>query len=232
MGACVMALKWQMLMAAAKKFYTVKIYSDPGYGLTTVDGTLRRWKWFGTWQNIRDGAGVDAFPDSGVATAIIQAETLPWPLWHLLTRSIMTFAIPPDLPPAPYITKAVYKFYATQVYDQIGINPAWGLVESHPIANNNLVPADYQNLDSVPISTILNYAPGLGSQWHSLEVLPGYLSLIVPGQILKIGLREINYDAKNIVPYWAPWFMSGLDFLTVDYGDPEKWPYLEVTVDP
>jgi len=231
-GVAAAMLKWQMLRAVPKVPYTVKIYSDPGHGLVTVDGGLRRYNWWMPWPDIHDGPGVDADTDGGIAIAGFLSSPEPWPRWHMLQRSIMTFAIPPDIPPFPLLTKAVYKFYATQVYDQLGVNPAWGLVESHPIAPNNLVPADYQNLDATPISTLLNYASGLGGQWHSLEILPEYLYLVQPGTILEIGLREINYDAKDIEPYWANYRMSGLDFCTVDWSDPDRWPYLEVTIDP
>lgn len=232
MGACVMALKWQMLMAAAKKFYTVKVYSDPGHGLNSVDGTVRRWGWFKSWDDIRNGPGVDAYPDGGVAVSGIHSETLPWPLWHMIQRSIMTFYLDPALiPPGAPITKAVYRFYVTQMYDQLGIDPTFGLVESHPIDPNNLVPADYQNLDITPVSTILSYE-SIINEWRSLEILPEYLSLLVPGQILELGLREMKYDAANITPPWGPWLFSGVDFLTVDWGDPDLRPYLEVTIDP
>lgn len=232
MGACVMALKWQMLMAAAKKFYTVKIYSDPGHGLNSVDGYMNRWGWFKTWNDIRNGAGVEAGPDSAVAGAGIHSETQPWPLWHSIVRHIMTFYLDPALiPPGAPITKAVYWFYVYQMYDELQIDPTFGLVESHPIDPNNLVPADYQNLDSTPISTILSYTHII-NEWRSLEILPEYLSLLVSGQILKLGLREMKYDAANITPPWLPWKVSGVDFWTVDCGDPDKYPYLEVTVDP
>lgn len=232
MGACVMALKWQMLRAAAKKFYTVKVYSDPGHGLNSVDGTMQRWGWFLTWANIHDGAGVEAFPDDGMANAQIYSETLPWPRWHAMRRSIMTFYLDPAvIPPGAPITKAAYWFYVVRMYDELQVSPTFGLVESHPIAPNNLVPADYQNLANTPISTILSYESIIG-EWRSLEILPEYLSLLVPGQILKLGLREMKYDAANIEPHWDAWRISGVDFSTVDCGDPDKCPYLEVTVDP
>jgi hypothetical protein len=227
-----MALKWQMLKPAAKRTYTVKIYSDPGHGLNSVDGGARRWGWFKTWNDIRNGPGVEASPDGGSATASIQAETLPWPLWHMIQRSIMTFYLDPALiPPGLPITRAVYWFYVIAMYDEIQIDPTFGLVESHPIDPNNLVPADYQNLDSTPISTILSYTHII-NEWRSLEILPEYLSLLVSGQVLKLGLREMKYDAANIEPAWLPWRISGVEFWTVDSGDPDKRPYLEVTVDP
>lgn len=232
MGALAMALKWQMMMAAAKRTYTVNIYSDPGHGLVSVDGTVRRTGWFLSWSNVHNGVGTEAYPDATVAVAAIQGETQPWPLWHMIQRAIMTFAIPSDLPAAPLITKAEYKFYVDQVYDNLNCSPAFGLVESHPAAPNNLVPLDYQALDSTPISTVLDYGDVVAHQFNTLEVLPAYLSLIVPGSVLQIGLREMNYDVANIAPPWLPNCRSGLDFLTVDHADPDLWPYLELTIDP
>lgn len=226
-------LKWQQLRAyAEKKTYTVKIYSDPGHGLNSVDGTVLRWGWFKTWNDIRNGPGVEAHPDGPQAVSNIHSETLPWPLWHMIQRTIMTFYLDPALiPPGAPITKAVYWFYVTQMYDELQIDPTFGLVESHPIDPNNLVPADYQNLDSTPISTILSYTHII-NEWRSLEILPEYLSLLVPGQILELGLREMKYDAANIEPHWGPWYISGVNFETVDCGDPDLRPYLEVTYDP
>jgi hypothetical protein len=54
----------------------------------------------------------------------------------------------------------------------------------------------------------------------------------VSGQILQLGLREMKYDAANIEPHWDAWRISGFDFWTVDAADPDKRPYLEVTIDP
>lgn len=233
MEVCAPILKWQLLRARAKKTQVFKIYSDPGSGLVTVDGSVGRWYWWLPWANVHDGPGVVASPAGTVMSAGFLSSAWPSPiahLWQSLGRSIMTFDLA-VLPPGNPIMKAVYKFYVWQVYDQLGVNPAWGLVESHPIAPNNLVPADYQNLDSTIISTVLNYTDVVVGQFNSLEILPAYLSLLEPGTILKLGFREANYDIPNVEPAWGWYWASGIDIYTVD-APSDRWPYLEVTIDP
>jgi hypothetical protein len=226
-------LKWQILRAAAKGTQTVKIYSDPGSGLVTVDGVVVRSPGYNKrWADVHDGPGTGA--DTSGIVMLARIESSYWPFtgfWLQLHRSIMTFDLA-VIPPGAPITKATFNFYPYQAYDYLNILPQWALVTSNPIAPNNLVPADYQNLGTVAISTVLDHADVHVNQFNILEILPAYLSLLVPGDILKIGIREMKYDAANVEPKWGWYLASGIDILTVDHADPAKRPYLEVTYDP
>jgi hypothetical protein len=223
-------LKWQILRAYAKVPQPpLRIYSDPGSGLVTVDGVVRRNDYLMSWPNIHDGPGTSAYPGDTAMGAGFRSS--PWPgpnLWMILGRSIMTFD-GGKIPPGAEIIKATYNFYIYQCYDFLNCLPRWALVTSNPVVPNNLVPFDYQNLGITPISTALDYAAGLGGTWKSLEILPAYLSLVQPGVIIKLGFRETKYDAPNLNPPYSNYQASGIDILTVDYVDPAKWPYLEVT---
>jgi hypothetical protein len=213
----------------------IKIYPDKGIGLTSVNGSVARIEAFpgGSWLDIHDGPGTDTYPSNDTMGAGFQTSNWPMhPYWLSLSRSIMTFYIDPaQIPLGAKINKVIYNFYTYQVYDQLNCQPQWALVTSNPTTPNNLVPADYQRLGNTAISTVLDYCQEQG--WHFLDFLPSYLSLIQPGQILSIGLREMKYDAANIEPPNSPpYYASGIDILTMNYQDYTLWPYLEVTYQP
>jgi hypothetical protein len=223
-------LKWQILRAYVKVPQPpLRIYSDPGSGLVTVDGAVGRNDSSMLWPDAHDGPGTIAAPSNPILNATISGSYY-WVYhhWRAIVRSIMTFnkAL---IPPGADVTKATFNFYIYQCYDNLGCQPQWALVTSNPVAPNNLIPADYQHLGMVAISTVLDYAPGLNGTWQSMEVLPAYLSLVQPGGILQIGFREMKYDAANFEWPGQAGASSGLEITSVDFPTPGLWPYLEVT---
>lgn len=220
-------LKWQQLRAYAYPFESpVKFYSDTTHGRRTVDGAVRRINWSFTWADIRNGAGVDADTDGPTMGADFTSSTAT-NLWHILGRPIMTFYIDPaKIPVGAEIVKATYNFYVYQVYDTLICNPGWCLVQANPASPNNLVAYDYQSLSNTPISDVLEIASVVGAAYNKLTMLDSYLSLIIPGTILRLGIREKHYDIDYATPPWIQYRSAGMDINTVDSP---RQPYLEVS---
>jgi hypothetical protein len=181
---------------------------------------------FGTdWANIHNGPGVEALPDNitmgaGFATGVLG-------FWAILARSIMTFFIDPaKVPIGSTITKVTYNWWVIAKAGS-GLSAAWALVQSNPTNSNNLVPADYQLLQSTAISNVINYADVVFHAYNVLQVLNANLGLVIPGTILELGFREANYDMANIEPH--PNLDASVDIFTVEGTNP---PYLEVTFIP
>jgi hypothetical protein len=220
-------LKYQQLRAYAKVPQPpVKIYSDPLHGAQTVDGYARRYSYGNSWIGIHSEPGNEAYPDSTVMGAAFVGWTLPH-TWLTLARTIMTFYIDPaKVPPGAEVTLAKFKFWPYQVYDHLAANPAWCLVQSTPLSDNNIIPSDYLRTQATRVSDVLPMASVVLGVFNTLTMLDEYLSLVQPGSILRLGFRESVYDVTGLEPPWGSLYGSGIDVLSTDSA---YRPYLEVT---
>jgi hypothetical protein len=221
-------LKYQHFRAYAKTGpYVVKVYSDPGSGLTTVDGWVRRTSVIGDWwPDLVSGAGVDCSTIGDLNPTIHSSVFAN--RWIILSRAIMTFDLV-VVPPGADIQSAIFRGWIGGIADNLGLLPRLALVTSNPLSNNNLVAGDYPRVGAVPISTVLDFAFALQNSYQHLDILPAYLSLVEPGQILKLGIREQKWDASGISPAWLSYQITYFGFVSVDTAIAEHKPYLEIT---
>jgi hypothetical protein len=227
-------LKWQQLRAYAVPTYgppqTVNIYSDPGSGLTTVDGFAQRTGVIENWAVIWGWPGLSAWTnlprlDAGEAT------TSYVDCWQGLARSIMTFSLS-GIVPGSDIQSARFRGVGYSKTDTFGYKPKIALYQSYPLADNNVVAADYQHLYNTPLSNLIGYDDFVlnASNFFVLNELG--LALLIPGQVCRLGLREASYDAPFNMPPWKSSKVMMFSVCSRDHTTVAYRPYLEVTYRP
>jgi hypothetical protein len=228
------ALKWQQLRAYAGPTYgppqTVKIYSDPGSGLTTVDGHTQRTGVNELWAVIHDSVGLSGVtlePDMDCG----EASTSSVDRWQGLARAIMTFDLS-VIPTGSDIQSARFCGYGYRKTDTFGYGPQIALYQSYPLADDNVVAADYQRLYNTELSNVINYADFLTTGFNYFVLNEAGLALLIPGQICRLGLREAKYDAPGGKPVWKASKVMLFEVYSRDYATASRRPYLEVTYRP
>jgi hypothetical protein len=140
----------------------------------------------------------------------------------------MTFDLSP-IPIGSTIQTATYNIYTRAKYNNLRITASYALFSSTPLTNNNLVPTDYQQIGSTPISNVIPYASVPDAGPLAFTLLPSGLAHLIPGQIAKLAVREASYDAPNIAPPWRRSTGTSVIFWTTDWTTHSERPYLEVT---
>ena len=223
-------LKWQLLRAYARPPITpgiVKIYADPGTGLTTVDGYAQRTGVAETWNVIRTSPGLSAFAstqlnDFGVGSALSQD------MWQGIARLITTHSLA-VVPLGAEIIYAKYYFKGSYKVDSLGGQPQIAVYQSYPLADNNIVAADYQRLYNTPLSNLINYADFVIGGFNIFTLNDAGLALLLPGQICRLGLREAKYDAPGLPPTWRYWSAMYFQGYSVEASLLADRPYLEIS---
>jgi hypothetical protein len=227
-------LKWLLLRAYAGPTYgppqTVNVYSDPGSGLTTVDGDTMRSVFNEAWLMVHNGAG--NFHTTTAATLYVQVIAGSFSAtWNSIRRAIMTFSLA-AIPSGALIVSARFCLRGMGKTDTGGDKPQIAVFQSFPVADNDLADADYQRLYDTPLSNAIDYDSFTTTGFNYFTLNDQGLALVVPGQICRLGLREAKFDAPNIMPPWSSGkifrlFGASRDNTTVSYR-----PYLEVTYRP
>jgi len=205
---------------------TIKIYSDPGTGLTTVDGFAQRTGISGTWAAVHGGVGTSAIAGTRFTNISVTGSRV-WRKWDGIARTLMTFDLLP-IPIGSSILSARYRARGYRKVDSFGYKPQLALYQSYPLANNNLVAVDYQHLYNVPLSNIIGFDGFVVEGLNDFNLTAGGLALLAPGQICKLGLREAKFDAPYIEPAWIRSKNMLFMIYAVDDANPAYRPYLEV----
>jgi hypothetical protein len=209
---------------------TVKIYSDTTHGSTTVDGYAQRTGVAEPWATIHNSVGLGASPDINYLYAG-EAVNMWTGVWKGLARNIMTFKLL-SVPTYAQILSARFALCGYQKTDTYGSKPQIALYQSYPLADNNVVAADYQRLYNAVLSNIIGYDSYLTNGFNYFNLNAAGLALLIPQQLVRLGLREAKYDAPNIEgPSQANNVMLFYG-RSVDYSVVAQRPYLEVTFRP
>jgi hypothetical protein len=209
-----------------RRIEPIRLYSDKSTGLTTVDGDVQRTGSALTWANVHDGPGVLAMPGGGYMAAGI-ASDFAANKWQGISRMIMTFSLA-QIPPGTTIMSATFSGFVGSKMDTFGYNPEYALVQSNPTHDNNLVLADYQRLYAVPMSNALSHNAITVLAFNHWTLNTAGLAALVPGQIARLGMREMKYEAPNIEPPWMSSRQMLLYVYQVDYITTSYHPYLEI----
>lgn len=206
---------------------TVKIYSDTTQGKTTVDGWATRFGTAETWPVRHDGPGQSKDTLSWYLALGMSAYPIP-NLWRGLLRDIMTFSLL-VIPAGATIQSARFALYGYTKTLTGAWTPTEALYQSYPLTNNNLVATDYQRLYTVPLSQAISIPTFAIGAFNYFNLNAAGLALLIPQQIVKLGLREATYDAPNIQPAWASNKSFNISGFSTDYNIPTQRPYLEIT---
>jgi len=208
---------------------TVKFYSDSDPEVTTVDGFVNRQGYQTTWADLRNGAGTYHMDKWETLWAFFWASSAA-NKWTLLRRSIMLFNLA-SIPPGSLIISARLALWKVNAMDELGAAPTFCIVDSTPASNIDLVNADYQQLGLTPLSAAYSYTTLPIPGWHYIPLNAIGLTRIIPGTIVKLGLRDVKYDIGNVIPPWISAKRSYVEFNSGDNAYPPR-SYLEVTYQP
>jgi hypothetical protein len=209
-----------------RRIAPIRLYSDKGTGLTTVDGDVQRTGTALTWASVHDGPGVLAIPYGGYMAAGIASDR--WEnTWQGISRMIMTFSLA-QIPQGTTIMSATFNGFVGSKPDTFGYNPQYAIVKSNPTHDNSLILADYQRLYAVPLSNLLSNNNITSPALNKWTFTTQGLAALIPGQIARLGLREMKYEAPNSEPPWQGSRQMLLYIYQVDYILTSYHPYLEI----
>jgi hypothetical protein len=200
-------------------------YPDAHTETSSVDGMAQRYTASGeSWSNMRTGAGATAWDSITYAYVLIcsHANTSNW---VSLARAIVLFNTS-GLPDDCSITAAIVSIYGSLKADALNITPNINLYASTPASNTAIVAADYSQVGSTALSTLITYASFSVTGYNDFAL--NDLTIISKTSITKLGFRNANYDVSGTTPTWSSNVISELDFYTAEQGTGYK-PKLVIT---
>jgi len=208
---------------------TVNLHPDPHPEVTTVDGYVRPEDYQVGWAACHDNIG-GSFDDIGPLEGMQFLCHTTDNYWRILLRSILLFDAS-SIPAGSLIVSAHLYLHGYAKVNTGTWTLALNVFESFPNANTSLEKFDYQHLYDVPFSTKISYAAWDENGWNIFILNPTGLLKIIPQTIIKLGLREANYDAPDINPGWEAGKQAWIYCDSADAGL-AKSPYLAVTYRP
>ena len=204
--------------------------SDPGSGLTTVDGQVIRGSYGEPFLDLMTGPGGGASPATATLYADIMASVLP-NLWSVCTRSIMTFNLT-GIPSGHEIIEASFFLWGQGKNDTGGDKPRLALFNAYPQSKNNLIPADYQAIGHYALTNEIGYDDFHLGSYNELKFTATGLTFIKPNWINAFGLRESKFDALTMPPPWIAGRTLRFFGYSVDHTVPWQHPYLRIAHSP
>jgi len=167
------------------------------------------------WATIIAGAGTDVDHTTNYAAVGIHSDSIT-DKWDVLYRSILLY----DISSFPTTVTAASLSLWLVKYDDIVITPDFCLYEATPAADDDLVAADYGAIGSVEWSNILAYADLVDSDWNTWALnstgIAAVNTALGGDGILRLGLRNANYDVAASAPDWGSPNFSGINFWAVE----------------
>lgn len=206
--------------------YRDVFYSDPGSGLTTVDGYAARINIGDTWDQIHDGPGNSANTGAGGFYAQIQSSTTP-NTYLLIYRPIMTFNLA-IIPKENDILAAELYLYIHEKQDTANNCPAWTILTCSKGIYNDIYPDDYGSIGVANLTDIKPHSALTTGQYNVFTFRPDYLYYLTKGGLIALAFCEYNYDATGFEPPWSRSFIMRAQAYSADA--PYSWvrPYLVV----
>lgn len=205
---------------------TITLYTQPHPEVSSVDGGVLRWGVAESWATIRVGAGVLAYPSADLCyvefTTGYTSNT-----WQILNRIILDWDGTP-IPAGKTILSAKVRAYCSLKTLIGSLVPQYNIFQSNPASNINLVPADFQTFQAVPLSdSPIDYDDIVAGTWLEWDLNAAGLALINSGPI-PLGIREQYYDAEGNAPAWVRYDTVVVEFHMAEYSDDHR-PQLVVT---
>lgn len=212
---------------------TITLYPDPDPGVTCCDGfALADRGYYGVdWAELHGGAGTDGSAGgSGIGITIQAGRNTD--KWRRIQKSFLLYDASP-IPPGATILNAKLRVYGAGRTGPLNF-PLFGMcvVNSFPESNTNITLDDYQNVGTTLLSNLIilwdDFDP-VG--WNEFALNEAGLAVIVPGEIVKLGLRDFHYDVMNSPPPWVSQYLKSMSIVAADHPtDPP--PELVVTYMP
>ncbi len=181
-------------------------YPDANPETTSVDGSVMHYDMDGAaWGDLQGGEGVLAIDYDGVMRIEIQAGASSE--WDIISRGIILFDISAEIPEGFTIASGKVRIYTGTYINEFTANAfAFGIYSSAPASNTVLVAGDFDSLGTTLLSVKKNYDDIVKDGWTEFSLNTIGIALINTALnsdgIVKLGIREANYDAANIEPTW------------------------------
>jgi hypothetical protein len=208
---------------------TVNLYPDAHPETTTVDGRVSMYGEGFTsmgWSALRDGAGSATYTTDDVFIAFWLLSSTTENEYRLLSRSILLFD-KSSLPAGAHINSGVLRIKTLDYSNDWGIPFGLTVVTSNPASNTAVVPGDYTTLGEVALSnTIPSTELALENEYYEFTFnATGLAILNGAGSIIKLGIRETEYDIANIAPEWDSNVTISFAIMSAE-GNEAQWPRL------
>jgi len=188
---------------------TKTFYPDKHPESTSCDGFAQRTLGAAgePWSLISSGAGTSASASTTTAAAGIIETGPAYPdKFVSIARVAMLFDIS-VIPPNAAIISASLKLYGHLKYNWKNQSTHVNIYHSFPNSNTDIVVADYNHFSSTPFSTPINYTAFKTFDWNTFNAnaaLLQYIASVLSGdKIVKLAMREADYDAPNSPPAWV-----------------------------
>ena len=197
-------------------------YPDAHPESTTVDGWTSRSLADEVWATIiASDATSKSDSSSQLVIQIIASSTVDQ--WERLYRSILLFDVSTIVPAFALITEVVLGLYGDFKIDTLNASPRVNIYSSNPASNVAIALADHLSLGSIPFSdTPIAYDDWSVSGYNDFILNAAGLNALeaaINGDgILKLGIRDVDYDVAQVAPPWLNGNQSQIRMYSADKG--------------
>ncbi len=203
----------------------------------SLDGAVKHVLSFGsgiTWAEMIAAPGTgsdDAVSQTSIAYIVSDSVT---GRWKSLNRAIYLFGGLDGYPLlGATILSAIFSVWGVEKVDYAPWLPSTNIYSSNPASEVELIPADYACLGSTPfcdnpVSYLSWNANGFNNFTLNAVGLAALAAAIRGDGILRLGIRNANYDVAGVSPTWISMKGSGVSGTFVEQGDPFR-PKLVIT---
>ncbi len=155
--------------------------------------------------------------------------------WVYLTRGILLFDIT-GVPAGKTITGVTLSLYGTAKSDTFSpaLAPDINVYQAAPASNTAIAGGDFDSLSATPFSSPITYANWKTSDpwWNDFAFNAAGLAFVIAAyegaKIVKLGIRNANYDVAAQSPTWSSTHTAVLTSYMSDHGAGYK-PKLAIT---
>ena len=181
-------------------FDTLTVYPDAGTGNTTVDGMVGRSSGLSQWSYLRDSDGTEYDSTTTATDGVRITQGNSYDYWTGIKRSIFTLDTS-LLTSSATISNSIFTIRCIGKTNSLNADMAIDIFTSSPNANNALQNSDYGQIGTISqTGSPISYASIQTGAYNDLTFNATGIGNISKTGITKLGLREANYDAKNIEP--------------------------------
>lgn len=176
------------------------------------------------WATLIAHPGTDSKDDGKTATVGITSSPNE-DKWRYLFRVPLLFDIS-SMPSGIIVTSITLTILSKSSTDNLDINPDICVFDSAPASNIALVAGDFDSFGNTPLSNAIPMIGGWngsGSNTFTFNAagIAAVLAAIAGDGILKLGLRNANYDVAGVAPAWkysATGLSSNFNFYIAEQG--------------
>jgi hypothetical protein len=178
-------------------FDTLTEYPAAGAN-SPVDGTVLRWDASSTWQDVRDGAGTQAWNSKSRFFYARSSRNVG--SGYEIARAIFCFDTS-AIGEGKNITEAVLSLYGSSKRDEEADTPTIDIFLASPDDTDTLAASDYGNIGTTSqTGSAITYAGYSATEYNAFTFNATGIGNISLTGISKFGSRDAKYDAADVSP--------------------------------